>query len=376
MAREHNDDADFDALLRQLYAGITEPKPFNTFLNGLRTAVDADSSTLIIERQRRDRPGGIFSSLATPARLSTYRQFFTRDPFCNLALGRAVTIAEHLGAAEVHRSPFMQAFMLPHGVFHVMGVDLLETSGARVRLRATRLLGCPDFDRREKCRLERLVPHVAQGVGLFLRLASAETERDLFSSAPSRLAVGAILVDRDCQILTATPKAEDILAQGDVLRRERGRLRLCDEAGEAGGFAATVANAAESGSDETPARALCVHRSNGETLGLVIRSAPASARLDAPLKGAAMIILADATSAIAPPPSTLVRMFGLTNAEAELASLLGQGLDLDDASATLGITKNTAKAHLRMVFSKTGVSRQSGLVRLMLRSVDEFLMPA
>ncbi|MNG23881.1 hypothetical protein D3C84_1085400 [compost metagenome] len=49
--------------------------------------------------------------------------------------------------------------------------------------------------------------------------------------------------------------------------------------------------------------------------------------------------------------------------------LLANGLTLDEASEELGISRNTARAHLRSTFSKTGVTRQTMLVRLILRSV-------
>ena len=53
----------------------------------------------------------------------------------------------------------------------------------------------------------------------------------------------------------------------------------------------------------------------------------------------------------------------------QLAMLLANGLTLDEASDALGISHNTARAHLRSTFSKTGVTRQTMLVRLILRSV-------
>jgi DNA-binding CsgD family transcriptional regulator len=49
--------------------------------------------------------------------------------------------------------------------------------------------------------------------------------------------------------------------------------------------------------------------------------------------------------------------------------LLANGLTLDQASAELGVSRNTARTHLRSLFSKTGVSRQTMLVRLILKSV-------
>jgi DNA-binding CsgD family transcriptional regulator len=63
------------------------------------------------------------------------------------------------------------------------------------------------------------------------------------------------------------------------------------------------------------------------------------------------------------------RLFGLTQAESSLALLLADGLSLDEAADQLGVRKNTARAQLRAIFSKTGVTRQTALVRLLLASV-------
>jgi DNA-binding CsgD family transcriptional regulator len=65
----------------------------------------------------------------------------------------------------------------------------------------------------------------------------------------------------------------------------------------------------------------------------------------------------------------LGRLFDLTRAEARLALMLANGASLEEASGTLGISKHTGRAHLRAIFGKTGVSRQSQLVSLILKSV-------
>ena len=345
--------SDHDRLVELLYAGIGEATPFDGFLRALRVAVDAESSTLIIERQRRDRPGAIYSGAASEERIARYNALYTQDPFIDLPLGKVTTLAELVGEDGFSRTEFMTSFMTGSGWMHVLGADIVEASGARVRMRATRVLGRDNFGTAERETFRRLLPHLIQAMGLFLRLNGLESERELFAGALGRLAVGAIIVDRECRILQATPQAEAILAEKDVLKNDRGRLRLLDEAGPSGAFTAAVAEIAEA-SDASVAgsRAFSIHRSSGEALGLVVRPAPHSAKLHAPLRGAALVIIADAGSNVAPQPAVLVRLFGLTPAEAELAALMGQGLDLDDASAALGITKNTAKAHLRMVFPR------------------------
>jgi DNA-binding CsgD family transcriptional regulator len=45
---------------------------------------------------------------------------------------------------------------------------------------------------------------------------------------------------------------------------------------------------------------------------------------------------------------------------------LAEGLTLDEAGAQLGISKNTVKSRLRSIFAKTGATRQSSLIRMLL----------
>ena len=62
------------------------------------------------------------------------------------------------------------------------------------------------------------------------------------------------------------------------------------------------------------------------------------------------------------------QIFDLTPAEAAVTRRLTAGLSLEDAAHSLEISRNTARAHLRSIFSKSGITRQTELVRLVLSS--------
>jgi DNA-binding CsgD family transcriptional regulator len=62
------------------------------------------------------------------------------------------------------------------------------------------------------------------------------------------------------------------------------------------------------------------------------------------------------------------QIFDLTPAEAAVTRRLTAGLSLEDAASSLDISRNTARAHLRSIFSKSGITRQTELVRLVLSS--------
>ena len=70
----------------------------------------------------------------------------------------------------------------------------------------------------------------------------------------------------------------------------------------------------------------------------------------------------------------LASLYGLTPAEAELASLLSAGHSIEEAAEIRGVTLNTARSQMKRVFSKTGVNRQADLVRLLLNNVTALLL--
>ena len=111
-------------------------------------------------------------------------------------------------------------------------------------------------------------------------------------------------------------------------------------------------------------------RSSGRSdLGLVIRPVPGSEWGEGQASPCAAVFISDPDLRESASQATLGELFGLTPAEANLAILLSRGLSLAEASETQSISQHTARAQLKAIFSKTGVSRQAELVRLVLKSV-------
>jgi DNA-binding CsgD family transcriptional regulator len=59
-------------------------------------------------------------------------------------------------------------------------------------------------------------------------------------------------------------------------------------------------------------------------------------------------------------------MHGITRAEARLASMLADGISLEEAAEALLVSIQTVRSQLKSVFAKTGVTRQAELVALLL----------
>ena len=74
-----------------------------------------------------------------------------------------------------------------------------------------------------------------------------------------------------------------------------------------------------------------------------------------------MVFVTDPERDISADAGQLEQLLELTPAEARLARTLAQG-----QTESAAVSLNTVRTHLKSIFSKTGVSRQSDLVRLIL----------
>ena len=87
---------------------------------------------------------------------------------------------------------------------------------------------------------------------------------------------------------------------------------------------------------------------------------------------AAIVFVADPEEVAVLNEATLRALFGLTSAEAKLASLIAQGTSLKEAGARLGLRRETARSRLKTVFEKTNTHRQAELVRLVVDATPRF----
>ncbi|OSC29186.1 hypothetical protein B8W69_09245 [Mycobacterium vulneris] len=80
----------------------------------------------------------------------------------------------------------------------------------------------------------------------------------------------------------------------------------------------------------------------------------------------ALVMIIDPEQEHEPPKMLIRRLFGLTNAEADVALRVINGEGLKPIAADLALSTATVKAHLRHILEKTDTHRQAELVRLLL----------
>jgi DNA-binding CsgD family transcriptional regulator len=80
----------------------------------------------------------------------------------------------------------------------------------------------------------------------------------------------------------------------------------------------------------------------------------------------ALVVLVDPEQQPEPPTQLLRRVYGLTNAEADVALRVLRGDGLKPICEELSLSMATVKTHLQHIFDKTDTHRQAELVRLLL----------
>jgi DNA-binding CsgD family transcriptional regulator len=120
----------------------------------------------------------------------------------------------------------------------------------------------------------------------------------------------------------------------------------------------------------TVIEAISITRPSGRSkLSLLVRTLPRDKWSESGHRPCLAIFLRDPERSTQGSSDVIRRLFDLTPAEATLALLLANGLGLEEAGEQLDIRRNTVRAHLRAIFSKMGVTRQTELVRMVLNSV-------
>jgi DNA-binding CsgD family transcriptional regulator len=83
------------------------------------------------------------------------------------------------------------------------------------------------------------------------------------------------------------------------------------------------------------------------------------------LRARALLTFTSLDSKPAPDPSVLAAVFGLTPAEARLASIMATGANPELAADQLHVSRETVRNQLKALFAKTATHRQAELVALL-----------
>lgn len=183
----------------------------------------------------------------------------------------------------------------------------------------------------------------------------------------------AMVVDADCQLLSANDSAKAIIGASGPIRVGAGDVVHFSDARIASVFARVVAATCSPLHTFSTSQDLRV-RGEGEIYAITclpiameyagVHSASLAA-LYAPHKVALVVVRRAIADEFGLTKEQLQQKFGLTRSETKLWLEFNGGGTLRAIAERLGVSRSTVQTHLKSIFAKTGVSRQRDLMVLL-----------
>jgi DNA-binding CsgD family transcriptional regulator len=301
---------------------------------------------------------------------SNINVFMTRRKHLIMSPGQVVTGPMLAPDAEVLESEYYNDFMRPQNVLHLLGVIALSEGSWTCNVSTLRPRRMTPWSEEERAFAQSLVPHLQRGLQLHRRLTALEVERRSAADAMDHLTIGLILLDADGHPILVNRSAQVILDQRDGMSLSPDGVRAARHDVTVQ-LRALISAASQAGSGHGlgAGGALSLPRASGKrALSVLITPLSVGHYVRGRRMASVAVFVSDPEKAVETPPESLRRLYGLTPAEARLACRLLAGETLHEAQDELGITMNTARTHLKRIFSKTGAQRQSELIQTLLRS--------
>jgi DNA-binding CsgD family transcriptional regulator/PAS domain-containing protein len=365
------------ALVDNIFMGVTEPKPWQTFMHQLRTLL-----------QGRLASFRLYSYSHSSSRLSVtdsdpavdlgkfYEEFLNRYQeasylFDPAAPGQVLTFNDMIPREELLQGEFYRTFLLPHNLGDALRFAVAEPGGMHGWIDIGRAVDTPPFGDRERAFCLQLIPYLERALTIYSTLKHNEAEKQVYQAFTEQLTVGIFILDEAALVVRSNDMASQLLENTDDIAIRHQRLRFRDSALQKDFERVFKAAIVQRGKVGLPIgiEVLRIKQRDGGHIGLVVKAIPETRWCTGTGYPAVLVCICDPTRHEDARQPFVAQLFGLTPSEAALATLLADGMTLTEAAVKLKVTEHTTRAVSKRIFAKTGVNRQADLVRLILRSV-------
>ncbi|WP_230532707.1 helix-turn-helix transcriptional regulator [Microvirga roseola] len=283
--------------------------------------------------------------------------------------------SRHLPPEYIATSLYVEECLKPQGIVDIMHMFLMYTHRQFAEIGLGRHARQGVITAREIELGRLLLPHLRKAVTISDILDVRTIERARMAEALDALRCGVVLTDGRGTILHANRSAERMMRKGGPIRSAN-RVVAASAPRANRELRSAIARAAR---EETPQGGMsaAIRLTESDTPPAYAHVLPMQAgdlrtRLMPRAVAALFIGLPDEQSGV----GLVARAFDLTAAETRILESLLAGHTLAEAAAHCGVAPSTAKTHLDHIFAKTGVSRQTELIRLTMRMTQPVLPAA
>jgi DNA-binding CsgD family transcriptional regulator len=364
--------SDEGAFLDKVYGAAVRPELWVGVMETFADMIGGSCGWLSCLDQTDGSGSGVTSRI-DPAMAPVYEAhyarlnpFVDRDPHTICAWRPRIRVDEEVMAKpDLLRTEYFNDFLAPQAIHSMLMISLTQIGSRRSVLNITRPPDRGQFDGGDLEVAARFHGHLIRAMELGERLAADRRLGEGPAALFDRSTRGLFHLDRSARILRVNAAGEAVLRGDCGLATVGGRLVA--HAPDVGRRLGALIAAAAAADPQARAGGSMALPSSGRILPLSVIVAPLGGQ-DPPIfpgEPGVLVCVTDLEADVSLSERTLRDLFGLTRAEARLAIALKDGATPREAAAALGISSHTAHIHLTHIFEKTGVNRQSALLRVM-----------
>jgi DNA-binding CsgD family transcriptional regulator len=361
-------ESDLVALIAAIYEAGFDFNLWPDALARIAGAFGAPSAGMARQGRTLAECWGI-SSGVQPAAIKSYVEYYHGvNPIwqrvSNTPAGTVQADTMVIPRRELERTEFFNDYLAPQQIGGLLNSVVLVEEG---RQTVVTMHGHRQFDADDIALYKLITPHLQRAVQINLKSAQTQINHEASIEALDRLDEGVLFVDVNGLVIFANRIAKNFFLADTGLRQRDGILQG-NVHSETLALHALIAQCGERGPIASPGGRLSFSRAAGRPpLSLMVAPVPQlSPDWLIGKRPVAIVFVNDPERTPKPASGQLIEQFGLTRAEAAFAIEILNGDGIQAAADRLSITRATARTHLAHVFDKTGVRRQSELVRLLM----------
>jgi DNA-binding CsgD family transcriptional regulator/PAS domain-containing protein len=352
-------------LIELLYQAVTDPALWQVALEKIVVAFDSDHATLFTNK---DSGYAMPFYAAAGLRADDQARFATPEagriwtPLqMKMPSGAAISQQAIFSDDDFEKTEGYQELVKPtrcyYGAFVQQDVPALSFHLAVCRPRSRGA-----FENSEIAALQRLLPHLTKTMLLQQRLGAMEQRANALSGAIERFDHAAILCDANGRPTLVNRRAGILLGEGDGLALGNQGLRA-GTTSASDELLAAIRAAAHS----TAGAARKIYISRAAPKPPLLLDVMSAARISPADGGRTPCVVIFITEPDAPPDidgEALADSYHLTPREAQIATLLADGANIEAIAAQLSLAIGTVRFNLKRIFEKTGARSQAAVVAL------------
>jgi DNA-binding CsgD family transcriptional regulator len=261
-------------------------------------------------------------------------------------------------------------WMKPNGVYYAGGAQVVSTSSHKAGLVIMRSKDKGEWLDGEIRVINELLPHFNRALKIHSEFTYLRLRQDALLQGLDRLVIGLILYDHNAQPVYINPTARAIIDSHPAMQLLDDNFILNNPEDEKN-LRKTIIETAEIDPDDSWKQSVALGITHPDLVApLPLLVTPMHAHLitsDLDYEGAKVaVFISDPNQQQPISIDSLVSVYNLTPSEAQVAISLANGHSIDEIANLTNHSSHTIRTQLKSVFRKTGVSRQSELMKLLL----------